>query len=179
MIRTWLPACQLKQDFLVTSKAGTWRRKCGILFTSFLLNDFALDLAFPKEIPPTPNLIEKAVQLQTYHLDLPSTQKIPVTTRTITFCTKESPPKKNLSHFEVVSHVPTYHPNFYTFHICCKQRWLVWMLAEGSKGHKLLEVLGPTHLQDARVDISRSCKVSPVARWANELHLGVKIMSDV
>ena len=46
------------------------------------------------------------------------------------------------------------------------------MLAEGNKGHKLLEVLGPKHLQDVLVDISRSCKVSPVARWANELHLG-------
>ena len=57
-------------------------------------------------------------------------------------------------------------------------RWLVWMLAEGNKGHKLLEVQGPTHLQDVLVDISRSCKVSPVARWANELHLGVN-ESDV
>lgn len=49
------------------------------------------------------------------------------------------------------------------------------MLAVGSKGRKLLEVLGPTHLHlDVRtVDISLSCKVSPVARWANELHLGV------
>lgn len=53
MIRTWLPACQLKQEFLVTSKAGTWRRKCGILFTSFLLIDFALDLAFPRDSPHT------------------------------------------------------------------------------------------------------------------------------